>query len=146
MGKSPFLGQEIVLNNQDGAAKIKYDTTYEYYPQVPGTASVTALASATTLTSAHYGVNLTNTGAVATLEHALLPAADVKGQVLHFQLTAAQIVRLQPASGEKVYLGGSGVADKYVNVAAVIGNYIELYSDGTDYVVTHYSGVVTKEA
>ncbi|MBN1567928.1 MAG: hypothetical protein JXA73_08765 [Acidobacteria bacterium] len=114
-------------------------------PSVSPKASVTALATATTLTSAHFGVNLTNTGASATLEHQLPAAADIAGKVLRFSATAAQITRFQPASGEKVYYGGDGVADKYVQLAGVIGNFIELYSDGVDILVMHANGVVTKE-
>lgn len=144
---NPTTKEEIIIDNSKGNGKIAYkDDECIYVPHVPGNATVTALASATTLTSAHYGVNLTNTGASATLEHALLAASSVKGKCIKFQLTAAQIVRLQPASGESVYLGGSGVADKYLQVAGVIGNYVELYSDGSRYHVVGYSGVLTKEA
>jgi hypothetical protein len=45
-----------------------------------------------------------------------------------------------------VYLGGDGVDDKDLNIAGVIGNYADVYSNGSDYVVTTYSGVLTKEA
>jgi hypothetical protein len=144
---NPQTHERIDIDNAYGNGKIAYvGDTLIYTPHVPGNATATALTTATTLTSSHYNVNLTNTGASATREHALLPAADVKGKMIHFQLTAAQIVRLQPSSGESVYLGGSGVADKYVQVAGVIGNYISLYSDGTTYHVVGYAGVVTKEA
>jgi hypothetical protein len=65
---------------------------------------------------------------------------------MRFYLTVAQIVRLLPQTGESIYLAGSGTATKYLNIAAVIGNYVDVYSDGTSFYVTGYSGVVTKEA
>jgi hypothetical protein len=76
-----------------------------------------------------------------------MPAAALAaGLSLKVQLTVAQIVDLTPAAGEKIFLGGSGVATKYCSIAGVIGNFLDLYCDGTDYLVVNYSGVVTKEA
>lgn len=63
-----------------------------------------------------------------------------------FHHTAAQTIQFIPASGDMIYLNGSGVADKYAQIASVIGNRIEVYSDGVDYVVTDYAGVATKQA
>ena len=77
----------------------------------------------------------------------LLPSvgSSLKGQKTRIQITVAEIVQVKPATGEKIYLGGDGVASKYLNIAAVIGNYAELYCDGTSFYVTAYSGVLTKE-
>jgi hypothetical protein len=58
----------------------------------------------------------------------------------------AQIVSLSPVSTEAIYLGGSGVVNKDLNIAGVIGNFVDLYSDGVNFLVGNYSGVVTKEA
>jgi len=104
-------------------------------PFVPADAAVSAQASTASLAITDYGKNITNTGASGTVVLTLLAAA-----------LAAGIVRLLPATGEKIYLGGSGVASKYLNVAAVIGNYVDVYCDGEKYLVTGYSGVITKEA
>jgi len=45
-----------------------------------------------------------------------------------------------------VYLGGDGAVNKDLSIAAVIGNYVDIFSDGANYLVTGYSGVATKEA
>lgn len=90
--------------------------------------------------------NNTNTGSSGTIVLTLPAASSLKGQKTRIQITAAQIVRVTPATGEKIYLGGDGVASKYLNIAAVIGNYAEIYCDGTSFYVTGYSGVLTKEA
>jgi len=115
-------------------------------PFVPADAAVSAQASTASLAITDYGKNITNTGASGTVVLTLLAAALAAGMSFRVQITAAQIVRLLPATGEKIYLGGSGVASKYLNVAAVIGNYVDVYCDGEKYLVTGYSGVITKEA
>ena len=61
-------------------------------------------------------------------------------------MTVAQIVQVLPQTGEKIYLNGSGVATKYLNIAGVVGNFADLYCDGTDWMVINYAGVLTKEA
>jgi hypothetical protein len=115
-------------------------------PKVAPEASVTAKTTTGALAIADYGVNLTNTGAGATVTLTLLAAASAAGMPLRVYLTAAQIVRLLPQTGEKIYLAGSGVATKYLNIAAAIGNFVDVYCDGEKYLVQGYSGVVTKEA
>jgi hypothetical protein len=115
-------------------------------PKVAPEAAVTAKAATGNLAIADYGVNLTNTGAGGTTVMTLLAAASAAGMPLRMQVLAAQIVRFLPQTGEKIYLAGSGVATKYLNVAGVIGNFVELYCDGEKYLVQSYSGVVTKEA
>lgn len=109
-------------------------------------ATVSAQAATATLATTDFNKILTNTGTSGTVVLTLPAAASVAGSGIKIQVTVAQIVRLTPATGEKVYLGGSGVASKYLNIAGVIGNYADVYSDGTDYIVTSYSGVLTKEA
>jgi hypothetical protein len=115
-------------------------------PKVSPAASVTAKAATGNLAIADYGVNLTNTGAGGTTVMTLLPVASAAGLPLRMQVLAAQIVRLLPQTGEKIFLAGSGVATKYLNIAATIGNFVEVYCDGEQYLVQAYSGVVTKEA
>jgi len=109
-------------------------------------ATVATNATTGSIATADFPKNNTNTGSTATMVLTLPAAADVKDKFMRVQLTAAQIVQLVPASGEKIYLGGSGAADKYLQIAAVIGNYAELYSDGIDFLVMGYSGVLTKES
>jgi hypothetical protein len=115
-------------------------------PLVAPDAAVSAQAATASLVIADYGKNITNTGSSGTVVLTLLAAADAAGKSLRIQITVAQIVRLLPATGEAVCLGGSVVVTKYLNIAAVIGNFCDLYCDGTKYHVINYSGVVTKEA
>ena len=69
-----------------------------------------------------------------------------QGKCLSFHVLAAQIIQVLPVSGQAINLNGSAVVTKYLNIAAVIGNYCDMYCDGTQWIVTGYSGVVTKEA
>lgn len=115
-------------------------------PFVAPNASVVALTTNTTLTAATHGAkNVTNTGAGGTITHTLPAVADAAGVSIRFQITAAQIVRVDPYSTNKIYLGGDGVAGKYLNIAGVIGNFADLYCDGVQWLVASYSGVLTKE-
>ena len=115
-------------------------------PTMSPKASVEAHAADATLTATNFGKIQTNTGAAATVTLTLPKASDCTGCAIKFQVTAAQIVRVLPVTGERVYLGGSGVASKYLNIAGVIGNYVDLFSDGEDFLVLGYSGILTKEA
>lgn len=109
-------------------------------------ATVEANAASATLAAANFGKIQTNTGSSGTIVLTLPAANTVGGCCLKVQVTVAQIVRLTPASGEKVYLGGDGIASKYCQIAGVIGNFLDLYCDGSDFLVMNYAGVVTKEA
>jgi len=115
-------------------------------PFVSPSATVVAKAADDTLDITDFGKNLTNTGAGATVVLTLPAASAVAGMSTRVQVTAAQIVRVDPNGTEKIYLGGDGAAGKYLNIAAVIGNYADIYCDGVDFHVTAYSGVLTKEA
>lgn len=129
-----------------GNTVYKKEATANFYPTVQPNATTTAKAATAKLTEADFGKNITNTGASGTVALTLPKASVVEGRVIRVYVTVAQVVRLTPVTGEAVYLAGSGVAGKYLNIAGVIGNYAELYSDGEQYLVTGYSGVVTKEA
>jgi len=114
---------------------------------VDPTLTPTAHTASATLVVADLNNIHTNTGAAASIG-VTLPSAAASGAdntSLKIQMTAAQIVQLVPASGESIYLGGSGVADKYLQIAGVIGNYADLYCDGVKWMVTGYSGVLTKQ-
>lgn len=87
-----------------------------------------------------------NTGDAGVQVLTLPAVAKSRGKVLRATCLAAQIIRLLPQTGEIVNLNGSVVVTKYLNMAGVIGNYVEVVCDGTQWVVTHYAGVVTKEA
>ncbi len=108
--------------------------------------AVTAQAATATLVASDFGKTHTNTGSSGTIVLTLPAAAAVAGNFIRVQLTVAQIVRLQPVTGESIYFGGSGVVTKYLNIAGVIGNYVVVYSDGAAFHVIDADGVITKEA
>lgn len=110
--------------------------------------NVTVKANTSTATMKDYDFekNNTNTGAADTIVLTLPAASSLAGKKCRFQITVAQIVQVKPATGEKIYLGGDGVASKYLAIAGTIGNYAEIYCDGTNFYVTAYSGVLTKES
>ncbi len=116
------------------------------YPQVPPNATVEAHAVTDAIVAADFGKNNTNTGAGGTTVHTLPAPGPYKGKAIRFQATAAQIMSLSPPAAVGVYLGGSGVAAKDLHIAGVIGNYADIYCNGSHYFVTGYSGVLTKEA
>jgi hypothetical protein len=113
-------------------------------PLVPANAEVVEHAAGATLTVASFGKIHTNTGDSDSQELTLPAAADAAGMSLKAQLTVAQDVVLVPASGEAIYLGGSGTDDEKLNIAGVIGNYADIFCDGERYHVFDYSGVLTK--
>lgn len=115
------------------------------YPVVAPNATVAAKAATANLAVADFGKNITNTGAGDAIVLTLPAAATVKGKAMRVQLTVVKDVSLSPATTEKVFLGGDGVANKDLVIAGVIGNYADIFCDGTDYFVVGYSGVVTKE-
>lgn len=108
--------------------------------------TVNAQGATATLVATDFNTVITNTGSNGTIVLTLPAAANVEGKTLKVQLTVAQIVSLSPIATDGIFLGGSGVDDKDLNIAGVIGNYADIYSDGVNYLVASYSGVVTKEA
>lgn len=114
--------------------------------RVSAKATVEANAASATLTAANFGKIQTNTGASANVALTLPAASAVAGLAVRAAVLAAQTMQFVPPTGGKIFLNGSGVADKYVQIAGVIGNFLEVYSDGVDFVVTGYAGVATKQA
>lgn len=112
----------------------------------PKTATVTARTADATLNSEDFNAITTNSGDNWAQTLTLPAAARTAWKSLRVAVLAAQTITLTPATGEKIFLNGSWVASKYLLIAWTIGNFVELYSDWTDYIVTNYSGVVTKEA
>ena len=89
---------------------------------------------------------INNTGDADDLPLTLPTAVEARGKVLRVALLAAQTVSLTPVTGDIINYNGSAVASKYCRVAGVIGNYIEVFSDGVQWIVTEGNGVITKEA
>lgn len=89
---------------------------------------------------------INNTGASGDVPLTLPTAVKARGQVFRAYATAAQTITLTPVTGDIINFNGNAVASKYCRLAGVIGNYIEIFSDGVQWIVTRNSGVVTKEA
>jgi hypothetical protein len=117
-----------------------------FFPMVSPGATALAKTANYTVVAADFGKILTNTGAGGTVVFTLPSAVTYPGMVIRFHLFAAQIVQLLPVTGQAIALNSSSVVTKYLNIAGVIGNYAEIVSDGSQWLVTHFSGVVTKEA
>jgi hypothetical protein len=116
------------------------------YPVVKSGATVTAKTADYTVLATDLNKVFSNAGAGGTVVFTLPAVRNSINAALKFPLLAAQVVRLLPQSGEAVDLNGSAVVTKYLNVAGVIGNYVDVYCDGVKWIVVGYSGVVTKEA
>lgn len=119
------------------------------YPSLNArTATVTTKTADYTVTVADLALPtiFNNSGDTGTMVLTLPSVASAKGKVIRVHLLAAQIVRLLPQTGEAVNYNGSAVVTKYLNIAGVIGNYVEAFCDGSQWVVTQANGVVTKEA
>jgi hypothetical protein len=138
-----ILNRGLKVDHVDGVSQL----TNKIYPQVDRkVASVTAKTADYTITVAELNNIVSNAGDTGTMVITLPAVRDSIGKCLAVHILAAQIVRLLPASGEIVNLNGSVVVTKYLNIAATIGNYCDVYCDGVQWIVTGYSGVVTKEA
>lgn len=119
------------------------------YPTIDvRTATVTTKTADYTITQSDLNTPtiFNNSGDTGTLVYTLPAVAASKGKVVRVHALAAQIQRLLPQTGEAVNFNGSAVVTKYLNIAGVIGNYVEVFCDGTQWIVTQACGVVTKEA
>ena len=116
------------------------------YPIVAPSSTPVAYTGDATLVASDLNKNVTNTGAAGTITLTLPSVSGLSGYTLHVEVTAAQVVRIDPAGTESIFLGGSGVAGKYLNIAGVIGNMADIYCDGTQWLVVGRDGVLTKEA
>ena len=114
-------------------------------PIVAPDATVVAKDASATIAVTEFAKNITNTGAITSATFTFPAASSVAGMPIRFYLTVDQIVKITPASGEKIFLAGSGVASKYLQIAGVIGNFVDIFCDGMKFLVTKYSGVLTKE-
>lgn len=136
-------GDGLMFVNLGTSASAKF---IPVYPTLAPNATVKANAATATIAAADFPKNNTNTGASGAIVLTMPAPADVKGLAMRIYVTVAQQISLSPASTDAVYLAGSGVDDKDLVIAGVIGNYADVYCDGSDYYVIGYSGVVTKEA
>ena len=111
----------------------------------PGTATVLAKTANYTVLAADFGKVITNTGASGAITLTLPAASTVSGKTVKIAALAAQIVNISPAATDGIFLNGSGVDNKDVIIAGVIGNSVTIKSNGTNYEAYYANGVVTKE-
>ena len=117
------------------------------FPQVNPVQTPEAHTTDDTLVLADMFKIHTNAGISANLPLTLPAASACPGCIFRVHALAAQTVTFEPAaSTEKIYLHGSGVANTHLVLAGVIGNYVDLYSDGANWIVARHSGVLTKES
>jgi len=117
------------------------------YPMVNlRTATVTTKTADYTILPTELNRIFDNAGDNGTMVLTLPTVVGNAGKALRINVLAAQIIRALPVTGQAINLNGSAVVTKYLNIAGVIGNYADLYCDGFQWIVTGYSGVVTKEA
>lgn len=127
--------------------RVKRGSGHSYiYPRISPDATVAAKAATANLAASDFQKNLTNTGASGAIVLTLPAASTVEGKNLKIHLLVAQQVSLSPAATDAIYLSGSGVDNKDLVIPGVIGNYVEIYSDGTNYHVIDSNGAITKEA
>lgn len=119
------------------------------YPTIdPRTATVTTKTADYTITMADLEApTIFNNSGDSGNQVLTLPAvADAKGKVVRIHALAAQTIQADPQTGEAVNYNGSATVSKYAQLAGVIGNYMELFCDGEQWIVTRSSGVITKES
>ncbi len=124
-------------------------STIPPYPTIdPRTATVTTKTADYTVTQDDLDkpTIFNNSGDTGAQVLTLPAVVSSKGKILRAHALAAQTIALLPQTGEAVNYNGSAVVTKYLLLAGVIGNYVEVFCDGTQWVVTQANGVVTKEA
>lgn len=137
------------LNKGISEIDVKSTTTRPEYPTIdPSTATVSVKTADYTITAADLAAPtiFNNTGDSGNLVYTLPSVASSKGRVVRIHALAAQTQQADPQAGEAVNYNGSAVVSKYAQLAGVIGNFMELYCDGSQWIVTKANGVVTKEA
>lgn len=138
----------VVASSEDGGhreSNIKGNLNRNY-PTVLLSKAPVAKTADYTIVAADSDTIFTNTAAGGTIVFTLPSAKTSHGVVFRFHAFAAQVIRALPVAGEAINLNGSAVVTKYLNLAGVIGSYMDLYSDGAQWLVPAFSGVVTKEA
>lgn len=132
----------------DGAYVLRSETMPSYPTLDPRTATVTTKTADYTITQSDLETPtiFNNAGDTGNMVLTLPAVSASKGKVVRVHALAAQTMQLDPQAGEAVNYNGSAVVSKYAQLAGVIGNYMELFCDGTQWVITRSSGVITKEA
>lgn len=134
--KDPLITQ----TSQDRQGNVRY-------PVIDPTLTPTALATTAAVTAAQIaGQNLTNTGAGGGTVYTLPKANTMPNQGFRFYVTVAQTSAFSPVATEYVALAGSKVVNKDLQISAVVGQFVDVYSNGENWVCWNHSGIVIKEA
>lgn len=139
------------LARLQGGVYVREQSTLAFYPTLDvRKANVVIKVAAYTVTLADLNTKnkptiFNNTAASGDLPLTLPSAASAVSKVLRANCLAAQTISLTPISTDIINYNGNAVVAKYARIAGVIGNYIEVYSDGTQWIVTQANGVVTKQ-
>ena len=106
----------------------------------------TGVSGTTTLAASELDGIITNTGTTNVLAITLPAASSSDTKALKVQVTVASNVIVVPATGDKIYLGSSGTANATLVIPSTVGNYADLYCDGSNWLVVGYAGALTKSA
>lgn len=113
-------------------------------PCISPKAPVVVKAASATLTPAEFnGRIITNTGSITGITLTLPDPSLCAGCVMKVQVTGGFSMTLDPGT-KKIYVGGDGVAGKNAIIQGPTGTYLNIYSDGVDFLIFEYTGVVTK--
>lgn len=102
-------------------------------PELLATSTVVAKTANATITVAEFGKIITNAGAGGAITLTLPAASATKGKSIQIAALAAQVINVDPIATNAIFLAGSGVANKDLVIAGVIGNRVTIYSNGTSY-------------
>lgn len=137
------------LSRLMGGEYLLVQNTSPAFPTInPRTATIVSKTGAYTVTDSDLlaPTIIDNTGASGDVPLTLPLASVSTGKVFRAYAKAAQTISLTPVSGDVINYNGNAVASKYCRLAGVIGNFIEVVSDGVQWIVTNGDGVITKEA
>jgi hypothetical protein len=84
---------------------------------------------------------ITNTGTTNVLALTLPTAATSDTKCFSAVVLTAFQVTVVPATGDKIYLKGSGTTNATLILANTIGNYADLYCDGSNWLVVDGQGL-----
>jgi hypothetical protein len=142
-----FNVKQFIRNLADGAHLIRRGGTF--VPMLnPAQSTISAKTANYTVTQADLDAPtiFTNAAAAGNVNFTLPTASTCAGKTITIHALAAQTTRLVPQATDAVNYGGSAVVNKYAQLAGVIGNFITVVSDGTNWIVVNGNGVVTKES
>ena len=153
MANNPFIHTDNnILNENDTVRGKEYKELFDkVIANIGSIVPHTTLATATRATDAGavpaadviaaFGNILFNSAAMVPT---LPAAASYPYDIIRFDTAHASTITVTPASGESIKFAGVGTADSTLILAAVVGNFVELYSNGTNWVVSDAAGGLSR--